>query len=131
FQAEDGIRDDLVTGVQTCALPICASGAHVMSKTALRTGEASVTGANPLLAGMRTARTPVPCALVIFGASGDLTMRKLVPGLYALASEGSLPAGFTVVGAGRTAMTDDEFRASMRQAVKGYGRVRLGDDLGE
>ncbi|TMB90126.1 MAG: glucose-6-phosphate dehydrogenase [Chloroflexi bacterium] len=102
-----------------------------MSKTALRTGEASVTGANPLLAGMRTARTPVPCALVIFGASGDLTMRKLVPGLYALASEGSLPAGFTVVGAGRTAMTDDEFRASMRKAVKGYGRVPLRDDIWE
>ena len=62
--------------------------------------------------------------VVIFGASGDLTKRKLVPALYALAAEGSLPAGFTVVGAGRSEMTDEEFREEMRRGIEEYGRVR-------
>jgi glucose-6-phosphate 1-dehydrogenase len=65
---------------------------------------------------------------VIFGASGDLTKRKLVPAFYALAAEGSLPAGFTVVGAGRSEMTDDEFREEMRAGVAEHGRVALRDD---
>ncbi|HEY8672422.1 MAG TPA: glucose-6-phosphate dehydrogenase, partial [Candidatus Dormibacteraeota bacterium] len=65
---------------------------------------------------------------MIFGASGDLTKRKLVPALYALAAEGSLPAGFTVVGAGRSEMTDDEFRQEMHAGVAEHGRVPLRDD---
>jgi glucose-6-phosphate 1-dehydrogenase len=71
----------------------------------------------------------VPFCVVIFGASGDLTKRKLVPALYALAAEGSLPAGFTVVGAGRSEMNDDEFRAEMRAGVEQFGRVPLRDDV--
>ena len=47
--------------------------------------------ANPLLEGLRLRRTPDPCALVIFGASGDLTQRKLFPALYSLAFRGLLP----------------------------------------
>ncbi len=69
--------------------------------------------------------------MVIFGASGDLTKRKLVPALYALAAERSLPAGFTVVGAGRGDLTDADFRADMREGVEKYGRVRLREDAWE
>ena len=54
--------------------------------------------ANPLREGLRLPRTPDPCAVVVFGATGDLTARKLVPALYNLARERLLPGGFSVVG---------------------------------
>jgi glucose-6-phosphate 1-dehydrogenase len=84
---------------------------------------------NPLRAGLRLERTPAPCALVIFGASGDLTRRKLVPALYALQHDGLLPPGFTVIGAGRTPMSDDDFRSAMRESVARFGRVPVKDGL--
>ncbi len=71
------------------------------------------------------AAAPPPCALVIFGASGDLTRRKLVPALYALACDGLLPAGFAVVGTGRSEMSDAAFRETMRDAVTRFARVRF------
>ena len=55
-------------------------------------------------------KPPPPLALVVFGASGDLAARKLLPALAALADTGPLPDGFTVVGVARTEWTDDEFR---------------------
>jgi len=55
--------------------------------------------------------------MVIFGASGDLTERKIVPALYYLARERLLPPGFSVIGCGRTHFTDDQFREKMREAV--------------
>ena len=58
-----------------------------------------------------------PCSIVIFGASGDLTKRKLVPALYTLYQAGSLSNGFHVLGVGQDQMTDDQFRGSMRQGV--------------
>jgi glucose-6-phosphate 1-dehydrogenase len=79
--------------------------------------------ANPLREGLRLERTPQPCVVVIFGASGDLTKRKLIPALYALATQGLLPNGFGVVGAGRTEITDEQFRGAMREAVVAYARV--------
>ena len=57
------------------------------------------------------------CALVIFGASGDLTRRKLIPGLYNLACVGCMNPQFEVLGVGRTPMTSEEFRAKMREAA--------------
>ncbi len=84
---------------------------------------------NPLREGLRIDRTPPPCALVIFGASGDLTQRKLVPALYALAAGGQLPPGFTVVGAARTEMTDEQFRAHLREGIEKHGRVPLQDEV--
>ncbi|MBV9768530.1 MAG: glucose-6-phosphate dehydrogenase [Bryobacterales bacterium] len=57
------------------------------------------------------------CLLVIFGASGDLTRRKLMPGLYNLACAGCMNPQFEVLGAGRTEMTSQEFRAKMRESV--------------
>ena len=58
-----------------------------------------------------------PCVLVIFGASGDLTQRKLVPALYDLACVGCMNPRFEVIGVGRTAMSSEQFRDRMRQAV--------------
>ncbi|HKR99943.1 MAG TPA: glucose-6-phosphate dehydrogenase, partial [Candidatus Dormibacteraeota bacterium] len=84
---------------------------------------------NVLLQGLGQTRIPPSCALVIFGASGDLTKRKLVPALYALAADGLLPSGFTVIGAGRTTMDEAEFRESMRDCVARYGRVPPRDEL--
>jgi glucose-6-phosphate 1-dehydrogenase len=77
---------------------------------------------NPLLEGLRLRRRPDPCILVIFGASGDLTAKKLMPALYALATRKLLPEKFAVVGAARSEETDDEFRDRMAQAVKDHAR---------
>jgi glucose-6-phosphate 1-dehydrogenase len=58
-----------------------------------------------------------PVALVMFGASGDLTARKLLPALASLAGEGSLPDGFGLIGVARTEWSDDDFRDPCREAV--------------
>ena len=92
---------------------------------------AGETEPNPLLEGLRLTRMPAPCAVVIFGASGDLTQRKLIPALYALAAEGALPPGVSIVGAARTPMSDEQFRAAMRAAVEQHSRVPLRDDVWE
>jgi glucose-6-phosphate 1-dehydrogenase len=72
---------------------------------------------------------PPPATLVIFGATGDLTKRKLVPALYALAVDGLLPERFTVIGAARSELTDDQFRAAMRDAVTRFARLRLDEEV--
>src|SRR5207253_5195186 len=77
---------------------------------------------NPLLEGLRLRRTPDPCALVIFGASGDLTKRKLFPALYSLALRRLLPERFGIIGVARTEETDDQFRDAMKAAVQEFGR---------
>src|SRR5262245_37793788 len=79
---------------------------------------------NPFRAGLSRARSPEPCAMVIFGASGDLARRKLVPALYNLAHDGLLPTSFAVVGAGRKEKTADSFRAEVEQAVAEHSRRR-------
>lgn len=84
----------------------------------------SVTLDNPLREGLRLERIPAPCAMVIFGATGDLTRRKLMPALYNLAIEGLLPANFTVVGYARRDLSTDDFRAQMRAAVDQFSRRR-------
>src|SRR3984893_12429215 len=86
---------------------------------------------NPLLEELRLTRMPAPCAVVIFGASGDLTQRKLIPALYALAAEGALPAGISIIGAARTEMSDEDFRAAMRTAIERHSRVPLREDVWE
>jgi glucose-6-phosphate 1-dehydrogenase len=84
---------------------------------------------NPLLTGLPLSRRPEPCALVIFGASGDLTKRKLFPALYSLAYRQLLPEKFAIVGVARTAETDDEFRERMKAAVQEFGRDDFRDDV--
>jgi glucose-6-phosphate 1-dehydrogenase len=84
---------------------------------------------NPLLEGLRVRRTPEPCVLTIFGASGDLTRRKLLPALYSLAVRGLLPEKFAVVGVARTPESDDDFRARMKEAVQQFSRDPYRDEV--
>jgi glucose-6-phosphate 1-dehydrogenase len=82
----------------------------------------TATETNPLLEGLQLRRTPDPCALVIFGASGDLTQKKLFPALYSLAFRRLLPDHFAVLGVARSEETDEEFKERMRGAVQRFGR---------
>jgi glucose-6-phosphate 1-dehydrogenase len=84
---------------------------------------------NPLLEGLQLRRTPDPCALVIFGASGDLTHKKLFPALYSLAYRRLLPERFGVIGVARTEETDEEFKARMKEAVQQHARDEFRDDV--
>src|SRR5690349_10107641 len=78
-------------------------------------------GENPLIEGLE--RLPVPATtLTIFGATGDLAHRKLLPALYNLAHEGALPERFNLIGISRREMPDDEFRDVMRSAIEKYSR---------
>ena len=76
-----------------------------------------MTGSNPFQDPIRFQRRVRPCALVIFGANGDLTKRKLIPALYRLAFDRRLPAGFAVVGNSRTPIPHEEYRSQMRDAT--------------
>ena len=84
---------------------------------------------NPLLEGLAVSRQPEPCAMVIFGASGDLTKRKLFPALYSLAYRRLLPEKFGVVGVARTEESDESFRERMKEAVQKFGRDEFRDDV--
>jgi len=85
--------------------------------------EATKTGVtNPLAEELSSSRHAKPCALVIFGATGDLTKRKLVPSLMGLAKDGLLPPGFAVVGFARRPWTDAAFRAELAEGVQQFGR---------
>lgn len=65
-----------------------------------------------------------PCTIVIFGASGDLARRKLVPALFHLMADGRLADDFSIIGVGRARMTDDAFREGMREATaESHGEV--------
>jgi glucose-6-phosphate 1-dehydrogenase len=86
---------------------------------------------NPLLEGLGLARTPESCAIVIFGASGDLTHKKLFPALYSLAFRRLLPRNFAVLGVARTEGSDEEFREDMKSAVQEHGRDPFRDDIWE
>jgi glucose-6-phosphate 1-dehydrogenase len=86
---------------------------------------------NPLAVGLDLRRTPDPCVLVIFGASGDLTKRKLFPALYALAFRHLLPERFAIVGSARSPMSSDDFRKAMEEAIRKYARDEFRDDAWE
>jgi glucose-6-phosphate 1-dehydrogenase len=76
-----------------------------------------------------TARKMVePCSIVIFGASGDLTARKLVPALYHLFKERQLPAAFRIIGFARREKTDESWRAELRAALGQFSRTQPVDD---
>ena len=69
---------------------------------------------------LRFHRKSPPCAVVIYGANGDLTKRKLMPALYRLAYEGRLAPGFAVIGISRTPMSNEDFRDLMHDSVKKF-----------
>lgn len=75
---------------------------------------------NPLRVGLRQERTPEPLIMVIFGASGDLTQRKLVPAIYQLKQEGRLPPETTIVGVSRSEWSHDYFREQMREGIEQF-----------
>jgi glucose-6-phosphate 1-dehydrogenase len=83
---------------------------------------------NPLTAGLE--RLPVaPTTLVIFGATGDLTRRKLLPALYNLAHDGALPERFNLVGLARREMSDADYHAECEQAIRTYSRRAPDEDV--
>ncbi len=82
---------------------------------------------NPLQENIRMEKIPDPCVMVIFGASGDLTKRKLIPAIFDLSRQGLLPTGFTIVGVGRTEMKHGDFRSYLLDAMKEFGQYRDSD----
>src|SRR5271167_3366918 len=88
---------------------------------------ATATVDNPFREGLREDRATRPVQLVIFGASGDLTCRKLLPAIYNLAQADLLPENFCVVGFARSPMTDEEFREQLRRSVADSTEIRVRD----
>ncbi|MBD2092674.1 glucose-6-phosphate dehydrogenase [Microcoleus sp. FACHB-1515] len=88
---------------------------------------------NPLRIGLQQDRIPEPQILVIFGGTGDLTQRKIVPALYKMKMERKLPPELTIVGVARREWSDDFFREHMREGVEefggGIGSDRLWEDF--
>ena len=84
----------------------------------------AVAQANPLRGGLVEERLPEPCTIVIFGASGDLTKRKLMPALYSLSRDRLLPPNIAVVGLARRPVADDDFRQQMREGCDKFARRR-------
>src|SRR3712207_4357949 len=83
---------------------------------------------NPLVEGLE--RLPVPgTTLTIFGATGDLSRRKLLPAIYNLAHEGALPGRFHLIGSSRSEMSDEEFRDLAIESVKEFSRREPDEDL--
>ncbi len=85
-------------------------------------------GENPLVEGLE--RLPVhPTALVIFGATGDLAHRKLLPALYNLAHEGSLPERFELIGVARRDQEHEDFRQMARESIERFSRRKPDPDV--
>ncbi len=89
----------------------------------------SAVPSNPLQDGLRLEPTPGPTTLVIFGASGDLTRRKLLPAVYKLSRGQRLPALFSVVGVSRDDMGDEGFRTVLRDSLREFAGVQADDPV--
>jgi glucose-6-phosphate 1-dehydrogenase len=85
-------------------------------------------GENPLVEGLE--RLPVhPTSLVVFGATGDLARRKLLPAVYNLAHEGALPERFELIGVARRDQSDEEFRRMARESIERFSRRKPDPDV--
>lgn len=84
---------------------------------------------NPLQDGLRLEPTPGPATLVIFGASGDLTRRKLLPALYRLSRDQRLPARFSIIGVAREEFGDDGFRQELRESLREFAGLATDDEV--
>ena len=84
---------------------------------------------HPFLHGLSKHRGSPPTVVVIFGASGDLTARKLIPAIYNLAFDGLLPADFFLIGYGRKPIPDAEFQQVAGDAIKEFSRRELKEDI--
>src|SRR5438132_5209290 len=84
---------------------------------------------NPLREGISARAVPQPCTIVIFGATGDLTHRKLVPALYNLAADGDLPPAVIIAGFARRTKSDDDFRRDLEQSTRKFSRQAVRDEI--
>src|SRR5215470_6112839 len=84
---------------------------------------------NPLREGLSARAVPQPCTIVIFGATGDLTHRKLVPALYNLAADGDLSPAVVIVGFARRPKTDEEFRHNLEESTRQFSRQPVRDEI--
>jgi glucose-6-phosphate 1-dehydrogenase len=83
---------------------------------------------NPLVEGLE--RLPIhPTTMVIFGGTGDLAHRKLLPAIYNLAHEGALPERFNLIGVSRSDIPHDDYRAMMRESIVKYSRRKPDDQV--
>ncbi len=87
------------------------------------------TSRHPFLQGLSKHRGAPPTVVIIFGASGDLTARKLIPAVYNLGCDNLLPSDFFLVGYGRKPIPDDEFRKLSADAIKEFSRRELNPDV--
>jgi len=85
---------------------------------------------NPLRQGMRLKRMPQPCTLVIFGATGDLTRRKLIPSLFSLYNQSLLPQNFKIIAFARRPKTTEEFSHEMADALKEFSGIQIDNNPG-
>ena len=86
---------------------------------------------HPFLKGLSKHRGAPPTVVVIFGASGDLTARKLVPAIFNLGVDNLLPGEFHLIGYGRKHIEDDDFRALMDEAIEKHSRRPLNKEIWE
>jgi glucose-6-phosphate 1-dehydrogenase len=87
--------------------------------------------ANPLRdpADRRLPRVPEPCALVVFGVTGDLSRKKLLPAIYDLANRGLLPTDFVLLGFARRDWGDGDFAALARASAKEHARTQWSEEV--
>ncbi len=115
--------------VKSSARPLTAPGTTrdvpARRAAARRPGARDQAVENPLRAGLRLEKVPDPCTIVIFGATGDLTHRKILPALYNLRRAGLLPPESTVLAFARRPYSDDQYRVEMKDAVGRFSRVSL------
>ena len=96
--------------------------------TTMRSAAEEKEDENPLAAGLE--RLPVhPTILTIFGCTGDLSKRKLLPALYNLAHEGALPERFSLIGVSRGETSDEEFQALAKESIEEYSRREVDEKV--
>ena len=102
------------------AVDVAQPAPRAQRKTRARVpkGAAGADGLNPFRASMRRSRAPEPATMVIFGATGDLAQRKLLPAVFGLWQDGLLGSAFNIVGVGRQEMTDEQFKDFAIAALK-------------
>jgi glucose-6-phosphate 1-dehydrogenase len=117
--------------------PTRAPGPPPPARTALQLRQATTAArrrprpdadVNPLRQGLRLERVPDPCAFVLFGATGDLAHRKVMPALYQLWRTNLLPAEFSLVAVARRPYTNEAFAAEVRASLEKYSRIQPIDD---
>src|SRR5204862_8342387 len=109
-----------------CTRPRRASGRERQAQA--MSAAVAIEPSNPLAAGLE--RLPVaPTTLVIFGATGDLARRKLLPALYNLAHDGALPERFHLVGVARRERAHQDYRAACEQAIHSFSRRKPDEDV--